>query len=374
MALTHPQPPALAASTEHHGPEYNYANPQLQRLNAAGLLDSAAASALEHVATRFSVAVTPAMLDLIDPTNPQDPIGQQFVPNVLELLDSELDQADPIGDATHSPVPGIVHRYPDRLLLMPLSICPVYCRFCFRRETVGPEGSGLLSDVELNGALDYIRANTGVWEVILSGGDPLLLAPRRLAAIMKQLADIEHVRVIRIHTRIPVVDPARITDELTQRLRSKQAVYVVLHTNHPSELTQTALAACAKLIDAGIPMLSQSVLLRGINDNAATLEALLRRLVEHRIKPYYLHHADRARGTAHFRTTIATGQNLMRELRGRVSGLCQPEYMLDIPEGHGKVPIGPVWATEQENGHCVSAPDGSKHQYMETLDAPPEQP
>jgi lysine 2,3-aminomutase len=193
-------------------------------------------------------------------------------------------------------------------------------------------------------AFAYIRAHAQIWEVILSGGDPLVLSSRRLATIIETLGAIEHVRIIRIHTRMPVVEPARITAALVRAIKAPgKATYVVLHANHPRELTSQARAACARLVDAGIPMLSQSVLLRGVNDDAATLGELMRALVECRIKPYYLHHGDLAPGTAHWRTSIEEGQTLMRGLRGRLSGLCQPAYVLDIPGGHGKSPIGPTY-------------------------------
>jgi lysine 2,3-aminomutase len=321
---------------------------------------------LEQVANRFAVAITPTMQDLIDPHDPNDPIARQFVPDVRELADTLLDVSDPIGDAAHSPLPGIVHRYPDRLLLMPIRVCPVYCRFCFRRETVGQAERGALSDVELEAALDYIRNSEPVWEVILSGGDPLLLSPRRLRRILAALATIDHVRVIRIHTRVPVVSPERITAELADTLRGEKPVYVVLHTNHPRELTDAARRACAQLVDTGIPMLSQSVLLKGVNDDAATLESLFRLLIENRVKPYYLHHADRAPGTAHFRTSLKAGQALMRDLRGRVSGLCQPEYVLDIPGGGGKVPVGPAWVDQLDESHYrITDYRASPHEYVD---------
>jgi len=321
---------------------------------------------LEKVASRFAVAITPAMLDLIDPADPHDPIARQFVPATEELIDAPTDITDPIGDAAHSPLPGIVHRYPDRLLLTPIRVCPVYCRFCFRRETVGQSGNGALSAAELQAALDYIRAHTEVWEVILSGGDPLLLSPRRLDQILAELDAIDHVRVIRIHTRVPVVAPEQINKQLVATLKRAKAVYIVLHSNHARELSATAREACGLLVDNGIPMLSQTVLLKGINDDAATLEQLFRALVENRIKPYYLHHADRAPGTAHFRTSIATGQALMRELRGRVSGLCQPEYVLDIPGGAGKVSIGPEWIAASNAGqYTVQDYQGRCHVYAD---------
>jgi len=340
-------------------------------LAAAGAVDESDASRLEQVASRFSVAITPAMLDLIDPSVPDDPIFKQFIPDTRELdIDAE-DISDPIGDETHSPLPGIIHRYPDRLLLTPIKVCPVYCRFCFRRETVGHAETGSLSTAELAAALDYIREHSEVWEVILSGGDPLLMSPRRLSYIFNELATIDHVRVVRIHTRVPVVSPERITAELVSALTISAAVFVVLHSNHPREMTAAAREACALLVDNGIPMLSQSVLLKGVNDDAATLAQLFRTLVENRIKPYYLHHADKAAGTAHFRTSIATGQALMRELRGKVSGLCQPEYMLDIPHGEGKIPVGPQWIEATgSSGYRVTSPSGDSFRYADSDAAP----
>jgi lysine 2,3-aminomutase len=207
---------------------------------------------------------------------------------------------------------------------------------------VGPGKANALPQPAYEGALDYIRTHKEIWEVILTGGDPLMLSPRRLAEVMTDLAAIDHVKIIRIHTRVPVADPQRITPDMVSALRVGSATtWVALHANHVRELTAKARAACAAMIDAGIPMVSQSVLLRGVNDDAATLEALMRGFVECRIKPYYLHHGDLAPGTSHLRTTLAHGQQVMRELRGRVSGLCQPDYVIDIPGGHGKAPVGP---------------------------------
>ena len=311
-------------------------------LVAAGLVPPEKIADIDRVAERYAVGVTPEMIELIDPADPADPIARQFVPDLAELETTPEERADPIGDARLSPVKGIVHRYPDRVLLKPLHTCPVYCRFCFRREVVGPGGDAL-NEAELTAALAYIRERPEIWEVILTGGDPLLLSPRRLGQIVAALDAVPHLGVIRLHTRVPVVAPARITDELVAALRADKAVYVVLHANHPRELTAPAAAACRRVIDAGIPMLAQTVLLKGVNDDAATLEGLMRAFVRNRIKPYYLHHGDLAPGTARFRTSIAEGQELMRHLRGRVSGLCQPEYVLDIPGGHGKVPIGPTY-------------------------------
>jgi lysine 2,3-aminomutase len=317
-------------------------------------------TALQNVAARYAVAITPAVVDLIDTADPHDPIALEFVPDERELESHPEESADPIGDEAHSPVPGVVHRYPDRVLLKLVNACAVYCRFCFRREMVGP-GHGALTGKALAAALDYIAGTPQIWEVILTGGDPLLLPPRRLKDVVTRLAAIDHVKVIRLHTRIPVAAPERVTPALVRALRSAKATFMVVHANHPRELTDEARATCARVIDAGIPMLSQSVLLRGVNDDAKTLGALMRALVECRIKPYYLHHADLAPGTAHLRTSILEGQALMRALHGRYSGLCQPQYVLDIPGGHGKSPIGPSYLST--DGSQITDFNGARHVY-----------
>src|SRR6202142_134013 len=319
-------------------------------LVARGLAPAAGLADLEKVASRYAVAVTADLAALIEPGEPGDPIARQFVPSAEELVARPGESADPIGDHAHSPVAGIVHRYPDRVLFKLVHVCAVYCRFCFRREMVGPGKATALSQAAYRGALGYIRAHPEIWEVILTGGDPLMLTPRRLARVMADLAAIDHVRIIRIHTRGPVADPARICGEMIAALKVEGATtWVALHANHARELSAKARAACAGIIDAGIPMVSQSVLLRGVNDDAASLEALMRAFVECRIKPYYLHHGDLAPGTAHLRTTLAHGQQLMRNLRGRVSGLCQPDYVLDIPGGHGKAQVGPNYLSPENS-------------------------
>jgi lysine 2,3-aminomutase len=329
-------------------------------LSGAAMLPRERRDALAAVAARYAVAITPAMAGLIDPADPGDPIARQFVPDAREANERPEERHDPIGDDVHSPVEGVVHRYPDRVLLKLVNACAVYCRFCFRREMVGP-GRGALAPAALARAFDYIAADRNIWEVILTGGDPLILSPRRLKEAVTRLAAIEHVKVIRVHTRIPVVAPEQVTGALVRALRSRKAAFVVLHANHPRELGAAARVACARLIDAGIPMLSQSVLLRGVNDDAATLGALLRALVECRIKPYYLHHGDLAPGTAHLRTTIGEGQALMRALHGRYSGLCQPSYVLDIPDGYGKSPIGPRYLSDDAT--LIEDFNGQQHRY-----------
>ena len=319
-------------------------------LVAADLAPATALPALERVAARYAVAITPALVELIDSSDPDDPIARQFVPTAAELRMQPGENADPIGDHSHSPVSGIVHRYPDRVLFKLVHVCAVYCRFCFRREMVGPGKENALSDSAYRAAIDYIRAHSEIWEVILTGGDPLMLSPRRMSEIMADLAAIDHVKVIRLHTRVPVADPERISEDMVAALKvAGTTTWVALHANHASELTDTARDACARLVDAGIPMVSQSVLLRGVNDNIAALSDLMRAFVECRIKPYYLHHGDLAPGTAHLRTTLAQGQELMRQLRGRVSGLCQPDYVIDIPGGAGKSPVGPNYVLAVQN-------------------------
>jgi lysine 2,3-aminomutase len=326
----------------------------------AGLIAPERLAGLERVAAQYAVAVTEEMADLIEPDNDADPIARQFVPTDAELVTTPEETGDPIGDLTHSPVAGIVHRYPDRVLLKPTHTCAVYCRFCFRREMVGPNGLRPLSPAELDAAFAYIAARPEIWEVIVTGGDPFVLSPRRLRDLMARLSRIEHVKVVRFHTRVPAVDPAVVTDDLVMALKaSGKATYVALHANHVRELTPAARAACARLVDAGIPMLGQTVLLKGVNDDPQALTDLFRAMVETRIKPYYLHHGDAAPGTSHLRTTLAEGQAAMKAIRGAISGLCQPTYVLDIPGGHGKVPVGPTYAADGE----VEDPNGGRHPY-----------
>jgi lysine 2,3-aminomutase len=331
-------------------------------LVAAGLAPAEALPELARVAERYAVAITPPMAEL---SQACEGVARQFVATAAELETTPDERADPIGDEAHSPVEGIVHRYTDRLLLKANHACAVYCRFCFRREMVGPDGVRPLSAEQLDAAMAYVAGDPAVWEVIVTGGDPLILSPRRLRDIGERLARIDHVKVVRFHTRVPSVDPARVTDELVEALKaSGKTVWVALHANHPDELTAEARAACARIVDAGLPMVSQTVLLKGVNDDPAVLEALMRGFVEARIKPYYLHHGDLAPGTAHFRTTIDEGQAVMRDLRGRLSGLAQPTYVLDIPGGHGKAPIGPNYV----HGNHIEDPAGLRHAYPPACD------
>jgi len=335
----------------------------------AGLVPPEKLAELERIAARYPVAITPALAGLIDPLDPDNPIARQFVPDVAELDVARGEREDPIGDDAHAPVAGLVHRYPDRVLLKLVDLCAAYCRFCFRRERVG-RGSGALPPDALAAALGYIRAHPEIWEVILSGGDPLVLSARRLAAVAAELEAIAHVKILRVHTRVPIAAPSRVTPALARALkRCGKAVYVAVHVNHPLELSPEARRACARFVDAGIPLLSQTVLVRGVNDEAGVLGELMRTLVECRIKPYYLHHGDLAPGTAHWRTTIEHGRSLLRALHGRYSGLCQPTYVLDIPGGYGKAPIGPDYLEgDERNGYEVEDFRGRRHPYRTTDD------
>ncbi len=317
---------------------------EVAELVRAGLVPAERAEALALVAARYPVAVPPALAALIDPGNAADPIAHQILPESAELLTAVDERADPIGDAAHSPLLGLVHRYPDRVLLTPSFACAVYCRFCFRRERVG--GGEALGGEALAAALSYIRARPEIREVILTGGDPLMLAPSRLAEIIGALDVMPHLGVIRVHSRVPVAAPERVGPELLAALQCETALFLAVHCNHPTELSSAVRAALRQLSRAGVVLLGQTVLLAGVNDDAATLEALMRGFIENRVKPYYLHHLDPAPGTARFRVPLERGQALMRGLLGRVSGLALPAYVLDIPGGHGKSPVGPSYLAE----------------------------
>jgi lysine 2,3-aminomutase len=334
----------------------------LEALHREGLV--ASDPRLEMAERSMAIAVTDEMLALIDRSDlARDPIARQFLPSAAETEVAAEELSDPIGDEARSPVKGIVHRYPDRVLLKPLHVCPVYCRFCFRREKVGPGGEAL-SPAELLAAIAYVRAHREIWEVILTGGDPLMMAPRRLAELIANLDAVPHLGVLRVHSRVPIADPARVTDELVRALKPRRAaLWFGVHCNHPRELTPAAREALARLADAGIPLMGQTVLLAGINDDVETLDRLMRALVMARVKPYYLHHPDLVRGTAHFRVPVERGQALMKALRGRLSGLAQPTYVLDVPGGHGKVPIGPGYLGDDPEALLVEDAFGGQHRY-----------
>lgn len=328
-------------------------------LVAAGVLAPKDAAGAEAAARLFPVAVSPEVLATIAAGDPADPIARQYLPSPLELAIAPEERADPIGDEAHAPLKGLVHRHPDRVLLKPTLACAVHCRFCFRREALAePE---TLSDGELADALAYVRAHIDIKEVILTGGDPLVLSPARLKRLVAALSAIPHLTTLRVHSRVPVAAPSLVTDDLIAALTTDKALYMVVHVNHARELCDAARTACRAILDAGIPVLSQSVLLKGVNDTADTLVELFEALVAARIKPYYLHHCDLVRGAAHFRTSIADGRALMAEVKRRVSGLALPAYVLDIPGGFGKVPLGPDYGPDADGR--VRDPEGREHRY-----------
>ncbi|HUN44329.1 MAG TPA: lysine-2,3-aminomutase-like protein [Acetobacteraceae bacterium] len=325
-------------------------------LLAAGLIAPDRQQAIAAVERRYAIAVTPALHALIQ--HPDDPIGRQFIPDPAELVTASHESQDPIADDALSPIKGVVHRYPDRALLKPLLVCPVYCRFCFRREHVGP-GGGVLTEAELQSAYDWFSSHPQIREAILTGGDPLMLSPRRLGAIVAALAAIPHIELVRVHTRVPVADPALVTDALADAMQVDKPLWLAVHANHAREFTPDSRAALSRILARGVPLLGQSVLLRGVNDSPEALEALFRAMLAARVKPYYLHQLDPAPGTARFHVPIEEGRRLLESLRGRVSGLAWPTYVLDIPGGHGKVPIGPGYLDE---AGAVRGPDGRRHE------------
>lgn len=325
-------------------------------LVSAGLIASADRDSVAAVGARYAIAVPAGLATLIERAD--DPIGRQFVPDPAELVAAPFELADPVGDEALSPIKGVVHRYPDRALLKPILACPVYCRFCFRREQVGPDG-GVLSEAELDAAYAWLAGRPAIQEVILTGGDPLMLSARRLGGIMRALAAIPHMRLLRIHTRVPVAEPALVTAAIADALDVDMPVWVVLHANHAREFTPPARGAVRRLQRRGVPVLGQSVLLRGVNDSVEALEGLFRAMLSARVKPYYLHQLDRAPGTARFHVPIEEGLRLLEGLRGRVTGLAWPTYVLDVPGGYGKVPVGPSYLQAKE---MVRDPWGGVHQ------------
>ena len=336
----------------------------IDALETSGLLRAKDRAPLDEVAERYAVAITPTLVELIDPSDREDPIARQFVPDARELDVAPEELADPIGDHAHEPVKGIVHRYPDRVLLKLVHACPVYCRFCFRREMIGPGGETPLAGEALEAALDYIANHGEIWEVILTGGDPFIVPARVARAITSRIEAIEHIKIIRWHTRVPIAEPSRITDDFVDAIRSRgKAIYVVLHVNHVRELSGQAREAIARLRSNGIPLLSQSVLLRGVNGNAQILGELFRDLAALGIKPYYLHQMDLAPGTAHFRVPLDEAQEIYSNLKRQISGLALPTFVIDIPGGFGKVSAARTHIFKERSGILIMDDGGEKHAY-----------
>lgn len=339
-------------------------------LISAGYIAQEDQHAFEALAEQYDIGITDHVAGLIDSGDRgvHGAVARQFVPSLEEARITQKEMDDPIGDEAYSPVKGIVHRYPDRVLLKASHVCAVYCRYCFRRDMIGA-GSDFLKDDDLDQAINYIRSHGNVWEVILTGGDPLVLSARKLESILSALGEIEHVQTVRIHSRVPVVNPDQITDTILSVLESsKKPVYIVLHINHADELSEKSVRLFRALRGAGCSLLSQSVLLAGVNDDPAVLEALFKNLIVHHVKPYYLHHPDMAKGTSHFRVSVARGREIVRALRGRISGICMPTYVLDIPGGFGKIPIEHVYCYGHEDARYVLEDfKGAIHTYEDDL-------
>ncbi len=305
------------------------------------------------MAAGLPISVTPYYLALCDPLDPDCPIRRQCIPRSEEAIAIRGDLRDPLGEQAHEVAPHLIQRYPDRVLLIATDRCGVYCRFCTRSRLVG-DGGGARSMAALEPAFAWIEAHPEVHDVILSGGDPCLMSTERIARLLRRIREIEHVDYVRLATRTPVTLPQRITDELCSAIReSHERTWVMTHFNHPKELSEEARTACARLADAGLPVMNQTVLLRGVNDEPQTLEALFRGLVGSRVRPYYLMQMDPVSGSGHLRTPLRRGMELMASLQGRLSGIALPKLIVDTPGGLGKVPIGPNYIRSTTDGVTV---------------------
>ena len=298
------------------------------------------------------MAITPYYLSLIDTDDPHDPIRKQSIPTINELYISPDDLQDPLHEDSDSPVPGLTHRYPDRVLFLITDMCAMYCRHCTRRRFAGQRDAALPTE-RIDKAIDYIARTPQVRDVLLSGGDALLMSNDKLEYILKKLRDIPHVEIIRIGTRTPVVMPQRITDDLVNMIKKYHPVWVNTHFNHPSEITPESTEACARLADAGIPLGNQSVLLRGINDCSHVMKKLVTGLVKIRVRPYYIYICDQSMGISHFRTPVSKGIEIIENLRGYVSGYAVPTFVVDAPGGGGKIPVMPTYLISQSPSRVV---------------------
>ena len=298
------------------------------------------------------MAITPYYASLIDPKDPNCPIRRQCVPSISETTILPCEMADPLSEEQYSPVPNIVHRYPDRVLFLVTHQCAMYCRHCTRRRTVGEEDR-FITPREVEAAAQYIESNPQIRDVLISGGDPLTMGDAALERILSRLRKISHVDILRIGTRVPCVLPMRITPSLLSMLRKYQPVWINTHFNHPRELTVESLKACAAIVDAGIPLGNQSVLLKGINDNAEIMKELLLKLVKARVRPYYLYQCDLSEGLGHFRTKVETGIGIIKALTGTISGYAVPKFVIDAPKGGGKIPVNPDYVVSIDDEKIV---------------------
>lgn len=342
----------------------------VKALQDAKLLSEKRAQDVTQISERYAIAVTPHMAKLIE--HEHDPIAKQFLPDLREakILPQEL--YDPTGDYPHAPTKALVHRHPNRVLLKPTHACEVYCRFCFRREMVGPNGD-TISQSDVDEALSYIETHTEISEVILTGGDPLVLSPSRIKKIMQRLQAIPHVKWIRFHTRVPIVAPHKIDVEMAEALRGIKPVLMAIHMNHAKEMTPESGAALARLAHNGVVLLGQSVLLKGVNDTPEAIIDLFEVMMVNRIKPYYLHHPDLTAGTSHFRLSLEDGMALMNRVRAQVSGVCVPQYTLDIPGGVHKIPVSYDYMIKNHDDNkgswVLKDPMGGTHIYQDLLEA-----
>ncbi len=322
-------------------------NASIESVDELGSVLKTDISSMEKVVKTYPMRVNPYYLSLIKKKD--GALWRQAIPSVLELED-DLNQADPLREDQQSPVKTIIHRYPDRVIFLVSNKCAMYCRYCMRKRKVGdneqhfPAGGELIEQ-----GLEYIRKTDTISDVILSGGDPLLLETSEIDYLLKEIFNIPHVDIVRIHTRVPCTLPQRITENLVAVLKKYRPLYINTHFNHPEELTGTAAAACSMLADAGIPLGCQTVLLREVNDSTDVIQQLLKKLVKNRIRPYYLHHPDQIKGTSHFRMPVKYGLDIMRGLRGFNSGLCIPQYMIDLPGGGGKIPLLPDYVRQMND-------------------------
>lgn len=300
----------------------------------------------------FRMAITPYYATLMDPEDPKCPIRMQAVPTIHETHIAPYELEDPLDEELESPVKNIVHRYLDRVLFLVTHMCSMYCRHCTRRRTVGEEDF-VISDEEVDVGVNYIAQNPQIRDVLISGGDPLTMSDARLESIIAKIRKIEHVEIIRIGTRVPVVMPMRITPELLGMLKKYQPIWINTHFNHPKELTEDSIKACADIVEAGIPLGNQSVLLRGINDDTEIMKELLLKLVKARVRPYYLYQCDLSQGLDHFRTKVEKGIEIINDLTGSISGYAVPKYVIDAPHGGGKVPMNPEYIISKDETEVV---------------------
>ncbi len=312
----------------------------LEQLERMLVLSDSERGAIERAQARLPVGITPYFMSLISREDPADPLRRTVIPTMAEFVRSPGEDDDPLGEETQSPVRGLVHRYPDRVLLLVLDFCSTYCRYCTRSRIVG-HGAIYPSRARLEQAIDYIRRTPTVRDVLISGGDPLILNDERLAWLLSRLRAISHVEIIRIGTKIPAVLPQRITPALVRMLRHYHPLWMSLHFTHPAECTPEAARACERLANAGIPLGSQTVLLKGINDSVPVMKELCHRLLRMRVRPYYLYQCDPITGSAHFRTAVHTGLDILEGLRGHTSGYAVPTFVVDAPGGGGKIPLMP---------------------------------